>query len=388
MNLRSGVFKAMAAAAIRMKVPPAWSNHRFIRTVAVVAHARHALGGSVEETADPDRASVPLPRNVDDRKSLPRVQGRWRRSFYDVPTRVRQPPSIISIGDGRVVSATSEWGSEHFALIGPGTERLTMSGTRWLPGHRAALKRPAIESHAEHVVWPWESWYQNHFHWTLRHLSKLAIIRERGLEQHLVLPHDAQFDNVHLASARHLGIDLWALPRMETSVLRAARLTVVDLPGPHPDVVERIRAGFAHLMAPSLDRRLYVRRSPQGRRRLTNEEAVWVVLSRWGFEPIAFEDLTFEAKVRACSEASVIIGLHGAGLANVVFSHPGTHLIEIIDPRYANPDFYELAAVSGLHYWLLIGEPIDGEPEEWNYGDVRLDPDALNRVLENVERSG
>jgi len=377
--------QSIAALAARFHVPPSWAGFRILANVPVRDYAAATPGCAVELLATEDRTIAPLPTELGDRELLPRVQGRWRRSFYDVSVRARRSPAVISIRDGRVVSTTGDWGLEHFAFVGPGTERLTMSGSRWLSGHRSALQDGTVQ-HAEHVVWPWESWYSNHFHWLLRHVPKLVTIQEQGCAEQLVLPADLRLDDVQLASARHLGLDLGTLPRMTTDVLHARQLMLIDLPDPHPALVESIRGAFAHLMRPQGARRLYVRRTQSGRRQLANEEAAWELLAGWGFESVAFEELTFEEKVGACSEASVIAGVHGAGLSNIVFCAPGAHLIEVIDPRYANPEYYELAAVSGVSYWMVIGQPA-GEGQEWNYGDVRVDLAALNRVVEAVART-
>ena len=61
------------------------------------------------------------------------------------------------------------------------------------------------------------------------------------------------------------------------------------------------------------------------------------------------------------SEAHIIAGAHGAGLVNMVFAPPGTQLIELIGPRYAQDQtggplvYLRMAAALGQHFTRIVG---------------------------------
>lgn len=72
------------------------------------------------------------------------------------------------------------------------------------------------------------------------------------------------------------------------------------------------------------------------------------------------------------ASATIVIGPHGAGLANLVFCRPGTVVVEIgwdsAKVMAMDPMYYRLADALGLEYRLLVGKgsysgPISVAPE-------------------------
>ncbi|MGV7032275.1 glycosyltransferase family 61 protein [Methylobacterium symbioticum] len=79
-------------------------------------------------------------------------------------------------------------------------------------------------------------------------------------------------------------------------------------------------------------RKIYISRSDARdastpRRKVHNEAEVIDFLERYGFEPVALGDASPDDQIRIFSEASFVIGSHGAAFANMVFSPPGTRAI-------------------------------------------------------------
>tara|TARA_B100000780_G_C21060513_1_gene426220 strand:- start:120 stop:1229 length:1110 start_codon:yes stop_codon:yes gene_type:complete len=64
-------------------------------------------------------------------------------------------------------------------------------------------------------------------------------------------------------------------------------------------------------------------------RKIINSDEVRKLLTSFGFESITLSEHTFEQQVKIFQNADSIVGLHGAGFANIVFSNPGTKLLEI-----------------------------------------------------------
>jgi capsular polysaccharide biosynthesis protein len=95
------------------------------------------------------------------------------------------------------------------------------------------------------------------------------------------------------------------------------------------------------------------------------------------------EKLTFDEHVSLMSETQVIFGLHGAGLANMLFCSPGTHIIELSDPDFQDPGYYALACSLGHHYWHLKGE-IAGERKA-AYHDLTVNTSIAKDIIARVE---
>ena len=95
-------------------------------------------------------------------------------------------------------------------------------------------------------------------------------------------------------------------------------------------------------------RRIYVSRQ-KSRRCITNHDATRSLLTAHGFEEVFLEHLSFEEQVSAFVRAEAIFGLHGAGLANLVFCRQGTRVMEVFG-RFGGNGFALLACRKGLIY--------------------------------------
>lgn len=386
---RSRARASLARGADRLARGAPWlarpTGYRVVDSAPIVDHA-HSHAEATTTHLAPPHAGGPLPGNITSGDLLPSDRSTWGRSFQDVPTRVRSAPCLLAIPDGQVVVAADRFGLEHFSLLAPGPTLLKGTGLRWTAGHRQALvaaRRDRSVERVDEATWIWESWWSNHSHWLLRHVAKLAMCRDLGLLPQVVRTPGARFRDVHLRSLAAMGIDLEDQPRMRSSVLQAAQLSVLHIPAPHPYQITMLRSALEHLRAPERGRRIYISRRNAKGRRITNEEEVRSLLLTRGFEELLFEELTFEEQVRASSEAAVVVGLHGAGLTNAALCHPGSHLIELVNPVFAKPSFYELAVVAGLTYWMVAGEPAPG-PATRGYADTIVPLDDLAAVLDQV----
>ena len=94
----------------------------------------------------------------------------------------------------------------------------------------------------------------------------------------------------------------------------------------HVRNIVRIASGTVNARS---ERKLYIKRKP-GARAMINAEEIEIYLSARGYECIDLEGLSVPHQLRLFSEAKVVIGAHGAGLANILFCNPGAKLIDII----------------------------------------------------------
>lgn len=62
--------------------------------------------------------------------------------------------------------------------------------------------------------------------------------------------------------------------------------------------------------------------------------------------------LSVRQQIDLFSQAKVIVGAHGSGLANMVFSAPGTHILELMPQKTVFPVFWHLAKSLDMSYRL------------------------------------
>ena len=75
--------------------------------------------------------------------------------------------------------------------------------------------------------------------------------------------------------------------------------------------------------------RIYISRKNAVKRHLTNEEEFLALLKKHKFRKICLEKMSIREQVELFRTASHVIGAHGAGLTNVLFSPPNLKILEI-----------------------------------------------------------
>lgn len=110
------------------------------------------------------------------------------------------------------------------------------------------------------------------------------------------------------------------------------------------------------------NRRVFLTRGKARGRFIHNLEALMPSLDKYGFELIDADNLSVSQQIKVFSETRFLIGIHGAGLTNMMFRHPGTlRVLEILP--YAEgrfqipPHYFLLAGIFGFHYQALLGDP-------------------------------
>ena len=173
--------------------------------------------------------------------------------------------------------------------------------------------------------------------------------------------------------AQHLGLRPEQIIEVKpSSVVRCRELTVVPSSfrkfgtALDPGVFEWIRERFVGKRTGRRGRRIYVSRRMAAKRRASNEAEVVALLARKGFEDIVLEELSFAAQVALFAESEVIVAAHGAGLANVVFSPPGSTVIEIT-PEDCEPArrFFDNLSVGAGHNFVRVSGGIGFNDEEF-----------------------
>ncbi len=102
--------------------------------------------------------------------------------------------------------------------------------------------------------------------------------------------------------------------------------------------------------------KLYISRADATRRRIVNDPELAAALAKFGYRVIELSSLSLAEQVSRFAYATHIIGLHGAGLSSLVFSAPGTQVIEIFPQRYGKLSFAVIAAAMECPYATYIAD--------------------------------
>lgn len=121
-------------------------------------------------------------------------------------------------------------------------------------------------------------------------------------------------------------------------------------------VAEHYRGAYGLSALRKPERKLYIARRDAKTRKLLNEDDLLAKLEPLGFESIAPGELSHEEQVKLFSSATTVIGTHGAGLTNILFTQPQCHLIEIFPQDYVQSAYAWLSHTRRGRYTPVLGK--------------------------------
>ena len=102
-------------------------------------------------------------------------------------------------------------------------------------------------------------------------------------------------------------------------------------------------------------RLLFVSRGDAPLRRLKNEAELITDLLDLGFEYFVPKSNDHRSQIEAFRSARIVVAVHGAGLANLLFCQPGTLVVELFPAKQVNSIYRWLALQLGLRYCAVVG---------------------------------
>jgi capsular polysaccharide biosynthesis protein len=196
---------------------------------------------------------------------------------------------------------------------------------------------------------------QAELHPFMRALLALAAVPEARLVRYAVLPQSSARTRCPRLAVAELHVVDW-----ESIGAEADRRDTQHLPTRFALVTLRARLAMP---GASDSCAIYVSRAGAGDRRVRNDAQVialyreWLARGGWAVRVWVHGDdpaPPMREAVARFSNARIVLGVHGAGLSNCVFSPVGTHLVEISIGRHPVAICYaHLAAAIGLRYSLV-----------------------------------
>lgn len=136
-------------------------------------------------------------------------------------------------------------------------------------------------------------------------------------------------------------------------------------------------------IVPTDAKRIFITRA-RGRRGLINEDEVNALMLKYNFTLVDFETMSLKEQISYINNANIIVGVHGAGLTNLIFANHEKDIscIEIIPKACSTPAFYYLARVLGMHYYIV--PPKEGWDKVQDMKTHQYDVDADTVILEKM----
>lgn len=228
-------------------------------------------------------------------------------------------------------------------------------------------------------------WSSNYYHWLLDCLPRLAVLNACGwVDTPIAVPRNMsafQRDSLDIFAPGRRQVVCGPKQIQSSRIVWASSLDPIGYPSSRSskwirDTLQPIRERKPETQSV----RLYIRRRVRG---IANEDQIVPILTRFGFEMVEPEKLSFPEQVEMFSTASVVFGVHGAGMANAVVSRSGTLIIEVFQPGYVNLCTSRLLRSAGHKYFYMIGAAT-GRRRLGSNGPILVDPLELTAALEGI----
>jgi hypothetical protein len=309
-----------------------------------------------------------------------------RRIDFDLPATAAEF-GVLELENGRVFG-THGW------IIG--TNGAVLPDLSWYGGPNERIRIPRrlrtsrrLRGTCLSLVSDWSC--RNYAHFLLDALGRLALFAGGGFEL-------SQVDHVYCPTppspAAAQLLDRFEIPPEKRvwaaadAVVHADLLFVPSLPATAL-TYQAWLPRFLRGVVPSAgtrpqSRRLYVTRRGFSRQ-VATEQTLLPLLADRGFE--IYDPTEHVDQPDDFLDAAVVVGAHGAALANLAFCRTGTAVLELLPTDNAYPFYYSLAVAGGLSYGYLAGESA-GERAAGAFGpspyDFVVAPDEFAAALDQV----
>ncbi|WP_310557750.1 glycosyltransferase family 61 protein [Flavobacterium sp.] len=235
----------------------------------------------------------------------------------------------------------------------------------------------------EKGVWIIDNMSLGYFHWLTDALPRLLASKRDGEQYQVLLPESYKQFSYISESLSFLGEQI--IYYNAQTPLKVKKLLVTshtaDTGNYNPILINELRNKFLYNNTNKSDRKVFISRLKAPRRKIINEEEVINLLKLYGYEIHCFEDYTFKKQIEIMSQTKHLIGLHGAGLTNMLFMKENSKVLELrnLNDNHNNC-YFSLASELNLNYFYQLNQ---GNRNETYSADIIVD---INELRKNIEK--
>jgi hypothetical protein len=324
------------------------------------------------------------------------------KAFKDEYNRIQPQAFVAGIPMGRVWGRNGAVVTPDDLLLGDISREFGKQGGKFREEHSIfdLIKLPSVRFVKGRVAVVACAGSFNYFHWLYDTLPRIGLLKQAGL-----------FDSIDYFVIDYLGskfqkdsLEVLGVP-VEKIIscdgdrqfhLQAEELIITSLPsnlGSTSDwTVKFLRDTFLKNdnVLPQRTKNIYLSRKKATLRFLINEQEILDLLAPYNFAPFYAEDHSISETAKAFSECNSVVGVHGAGFANLSFCSPQTKVIDIIAPKHFDTNFWILSNHAKADFAYIFGE---GErlPEDTDLiknkinEDIYVNPESFKTLLKKLQ---
>ena len=153
------------------------------------------------------------------------------------------------------------------------------------------------------------------------------------------------------------------------------------------NLIKKLQRNFSEkAKVKPLGKKIYISRSDAFRRKILNEEELMRYLEKRGFKMVIPGKYNVADQSKLFEDAEIIIGPHGLGLVNMLFSNNLKTVIELFTITHAPNCYLRTAQIKGVkNYYGLFHDPADTTTTSW-LADYNVNIPEILKILDELEK--
>ena len=232
-----------------------------------------------------------------------------------------------------------------------------------------------------------DNWSCNYFHWFTDVLPKLYLLSIDNYGVPVILPkYFTKYTYITESLKLFPEIKIfWLAEYQKAKISKLIFIPNLATTGNYNDVIIRRLNVFLKekLSVNKIEakERVFISREKAPTRKILNWKESVEVLKKHNLKMQAYEDLCWSHQIELTSQSELLIGVHGAGLTNMLFMEPGSTIIELRKKDDCkNNCFFSLASALNHKYYYLLCE-VDNEHEITQKNNFYVNLVDLDKLL-------
>lgn len=252
---------------------------------------------------------------------------------------------------------------------------------------KALLKRFLVlfssKQKCESAIWIIDNWSEAYFHWLTDALTRLVSTEQFIKTKVVVLPKEFEKSAYIAESLKLLNYKIY----FYSEKLLVKKLILPSHTAPtgnyNKEIINTLRNRFLKNINGRPERNIYVSRKKANKRKVLNEIEVIFLMKQYDYEVHFFEDYDLKKQIELMSQTKRLVGLHGAGLTNMLFMPKDGCVLELRNRNDAhNNCFFTLASDLNHRYYYQLN---DGNTKDTHIVDITVDLEELRINLEMLK---
>lgn len=234
----------------------------------------------------------------------------------------------------------------------------------------------------ENAIWITDDWSTEYFHWLTDALTRYVWCEEYSKSSIVILPSKFEERRYIVESLDFLNINYKILNKKKAFITNLILPSHTANTGNYnTQIINKLNDKFTNYCSKGT-RRIYASRQKADKRKIKNEDELVAFLIKYDFDIHFFEDYSFEKQVKLLNQTEILIGLHGAGLTNMLFMPKGGKIVELRNHSDTiNNCYFSLASEIDHEYYYL---ECSGDSEYTHNVNVTVDINKFENILKTL----